>query len=338
LASAAAAWIAIDRVRWHAVREVIPGEIYRSGQLSASELEDAVERWGVRSVLNLRGAAPGSEWYEAEWEVVKRRGLLHIDLRLSADRPPSRAELAQLVSQLDALEKPLLVHCLGGQDRSGLAEALVILHSGGDLEAARHALRVTFGGFTVSDSPLARYIDQYADWLEEGSASHDADVAKRYALSHYVPEIYGAKLEALSLPRSITADHPYVARFRVANTSPQAWQLSDGRSDRGVHLGLRVERLDPAPIPPCEARADTADASLPPAATTELAMNLPVLREPGRYRFTFDMVNESEAWFAVRGGSQPIVREFEVAARSTPSPPHIADDFVQCDRADTAAP
>src|SRR5438876_527431 len=59
---------------------VIPGSVYRSGQLSPESLEDRATRNGIRSVINLRGANPGEEWYEMECAVARHQGLKFYDL------------------------------------------------------------------------------------------------------------------------------------------------------------------------------------------------------------------------------------------------------------------
>ena len=45
-------------------------------------------------------------------------------VRLSARRWPSPAEIEKLVSHLESAERPVLIHCQGGTDRSGLAAAI----------------------------------------------------------------------------------------------------------------------------------------------------------------------------------------------------------------------
>lgn len=43
--------------------EVVPGELYRSAQLSAGDLVTYAREKDIRSVLNLRGADRGAPWY-----------------------------------------------------------------------------------------------------------------------------------------------------------------------------------------------------------------------------------------------------------------------------------
>ena len=42
------------------------GELYRSGQITPQQLDDYTAKYGVKTVVNLRGDSQGSSWYEAE--------------------------------------------------------------------------------------------------------------------------------------------------------------------------------------------------------------------------------------------------------------------------------
>lgn len=106
------------------VHEVAGGQVYRSAQLDAADLRALVAGHGIRAVLNLRGANPGQDWYEAELAASRALGVAHYDLGISARHPPTPAQLAEIVELLRSAPKPLLIHCKAGADRSGLAAAL----------------------------------------------------------------------------------------------------------------------------------------------------------------------------------------------------------------------
>jgi protein tyrosine/serine phosphatase len=99
----------------HNFGTVREGQVYRSAQPSPLLLRYAVARYGVRSLVNLRGRTPGFESAFAA-----RRGLHLFVLDLSSSRPPSRAQVdwfLRIVS--DPENQPVLVHCRNGVDRSG---------------------------------------------------------------------------------------------------------------------------------------------------------------------------------------------------------------------------
>jgi hypothetical protein len=54
--------------------------------LSKAETRWAVREYGIKSVLNLRGANAGSPWYDDEIAASTELGLAHFDYPLSAKR------------------------------------------------------------------------------------------------------------------------------------------------------------------------------------------------------------------------------------------------------------
>ncbi len=113
------------RVLWRNFHRLGPG-VYRSNQPSADQLRAIHAKVGLKSVLNLRGAGRHS-FYLFETEVCRDLGIRLVDLDLSAIRAPNPAQLHHLVQQLQELERPLLIHCKSGADRTGLAAALYLL-------------------------------------------------------------------------------------------------------------------------------------------------------------------------------------------------------------------
>jgi protein tyrosine/serine phosphatase len=106
------------------IHTVIPGRLYRSAELSRGGFEQVIIHFHIRTVINLRGADPGERWYQNELAAALAVGARHVDLRLSATHLPSPAKLQEIKTVLEHAEPPILVHCQGGADRSGLVAAL----------------------------------------------------------------------------------------------------------------------------------------------------------------------------------------------------------------------
>jgi protein tyrosine/serine phosphatase len=62
--------------------EVIPGEFYRSGQPDYRDIAAYSERYGIRSIVNLRNEKPDAEALAARAE-AERRGIKIIDFPMS---------------------------------------------------------------------------------------------------------------------------------------------------------------------------------------------------------------------------------------------------------------
>lgn len=112
--------------------EVDAGKVYRCAQPTGPELGNAIDLLGIKTVLNLRGAHPGDEWYDQEAEVCRSKGVVLVDYAMSSGSLPTPELLAGIVHTLDTAAYPLLIHCAGGADRTGLVSAIYRMRIAGD--------------------------------------------------------------------------------------------------------------------------------------------------------------------------------------------------------------
>ncbi len=105
---------------------IVPGEVYRSAQLSAEDIAKYKETHGIRAVLNLRGENIGADWYDEEVAGAKAAGVEHLNFRMSSKRELTEARAQELIAMMRDAPKPLLIHCRAGADRTGLASVLYL--------------------------------------------------------------------------------------------------------------------------------------------------------------------------------------------------------------------
>ena len=105
---------------------VVAGELYRSAQPTAARIAEYQQSYGIKTIVNLRGENPGSDWYDAEVAEAKKLGIAHVDFRMSARRMMTMEQFSQIIDVFQKAEKPILVHCKSGSDRSGLVSALYV--------------------------------------------------------------------------------------------------------------------------------------------------------------------------------------------------------------------
>jgi protein tyrosine/serine phosphatase len=120
--------------------EVEPGRYYRSAQLAPTDLDRAIRRYGIRSILNLRGKKAGSAWYDGEVATSRADGVVHLDYAILAEHPVTVTQMTEILAILRDAPQPVLVHCQAGSDRTGLVTALYLLARGKDLATAEQAL------------------------------------------------------------------------------------------------------------------------------------------------------------------------------------------------------
>ena len=125
---------------------ITDGEAYRSAQLSGADLENYIQQYNIRSVLNLRGSSEGLPWYQEEIKTSSRRNVVHYDIALSAEREPSPRDVQKLMEIFSAAPRPILIHCKAGADRSGLVAAMwkVVVDKQSKAEAEKQ-LSLKFG-------------------------------------------------------------------------------------------------------------------------------------------------------------------------------------------------
>jgi protein tyrosine/serine phosphatase len=148
--------------------------LYRSAQLGKGELESFARQYGLKSVLNLRGAHPGTYWYDQEMAATHDLGLGHYDYPLSAKRFVTGREIADILAIVRDAPKPLLIHCQSGADRSGLVAALFryALAGAGAAEAGRQ-LSLVYGHFPYLTSRSGAMDDSFWAYVaasQEGAA------------------------------------------------------------------------------------------------------------------------------------------------------------------------
>lgn len=128
------------------VQTVIPGQVYRAGTLSPDHLARLMAQNGIRSVVNLRGPQPGTPWYDAETAATTAAGARLLDFPMTAGAPLPQARAEALIRLMADAPKPMLIHCEGGADRTGLAAALYLAAvQGAPARVAGRQLSVRYG-------------------------------------------------------------------------------------------------------------------------------------------------------------------------------------------------
>ena len=140
------------------------GEAYRSAQLDRDKLEHYIEKYAIKSILNLRGKKPTASWYVEEIQVAENYNVAHYNIRLSASREPTSMEVQQLIDIFMHVPRPVLIHCKGGSDRSGLVAAMwkVIVDKEPKSEA-RKQLSILYGHFPIGKTSAMDHFFQHWD-------------------------------------------------------------------------------------------------------------------------------------------------------------------------------
>jgi tyrosine-protein phosphatase SIW14 len=161
------------------LREVTPGVLYRSGQLTAPGFLDAVERFGIRTIVNLQEEAPDPDVYQGyftsetvkESEICRRLGLRYVHIPPDVLRPSEVAERRPaaidrfLAVMDDPSAYPVLLHCRAGLHRTGVLSAVYRMEYQGwtPAQAIRELKDHGFGEYacTSANDYIMQYILTY---------------------------------------------------------------------------------------------------------------------------------------------------------------------------------
>lgn len=180
---------------------VAAGRCYRCAQPSPRDLRCYAERFGIRSIINLRGYDEHA-WYSTERDTAQSLGMQFVDAGLWASTQPTEAEFLDIVRSIDESPEPILLHCESGIDRSGLGAALfLLLKTDASLDEARRQLSVSFGHFASGRAGcLDRILDSYAGWLTTHGTCHRPERFREWAGHYYRPESARPQAAAISSP------------------------------------------------------------------------------------------------------------------------------------------
>lgn len=118
------AWEAGLEYRFRAKRfgVVVPGKIFRSGQISKSMFEKTLKEHGIQVVIDLNGVEDNDPHQEAEIASMARLGLTLHRFPLAGDGTGDIARYAdahEVMAASVAQDNPVLVHCSAGAQRTG---------------------------------------------------------------------------------------------------------------------------------------------------------------------------------------------------------------------------
>ena len=111
-----------NRLVWDHFDVVKPDILYRSGQLNHDQLEQAVIRYGLRTIVNFQRPGPG---VEDERAFAKKLGVDFLNLPMTGDGFGQEMQFREVLKACDDPDRrPVLVHCARGTCRTGASVAL----------------------------------------------------------------------------------------------------------------------------------------------------------------------------------------------------------------------
>jgi tyrosine-protein phosphatase SIW14 len=161
------------------LRIVEAGRFYRSGQMTAEGFADAVERYGIRTIINVQDEVPDPDIELSFWnrQIIKESalcrelGVRYVHLMptllprslVPEHRPPAIDQFLALMD--DPSNYPVLIHCHAGLHRTGLLTAIY---------------RMEYQGWTMDQAFLDMKAQGFGPWV----CTSANDYVKQYVLNY----------------------------------------------------------------------------------------------------------------------------------------------------------
>ncbi len=278
---------------------VVEGKVYRGAQPTPVALRELVQRYHIKTIVNLRGCCNPMPWYLDQCRAVQELDLNQEDVCLSAGRMPPMHELRRLVEVLDGAAHPLFLHCWRGADRTGLAAAVfLLLQPDISLAEARRQLRPRYGHFALGrPAELDEFLEMYEAWLHRHGMEHSPQAFRRWARHDYQGGYHAYRIEHFAALGPLRTGEPLGFTVRFRNTGQRSWQFKPTLT-AGHHAGfqLRDERGQTVTM----GYGGFMDKEVPPGEAIDVTLVVPPLHAPGRYRLLVDLV-ERQLWLFQSG-------------------------------------
>ena len=280
---------------------VVEGQVYRSAYPPPPRVTRWIDRLGLKTVVNLRGPSKFASYLD-ERRAVEEAGARMVDIRFSKRENPSVPNLRKLIHTLETGERPMLLHCRGGADRTGVASMMARMALAGEsYEVARRqlTLRHMHVGLRVKGE-LIEILPLYEAWCRSQGLSTDGWPRFRHWLMNvYYRDFYYVRIDA---PRevaarpgeemTISAEVVNASRLTIPAGNPK-YKFYLTIRPRSAPCGEQWWHRGPKTLLPSE--------DIAPGESVEVPLAFPAPNRPGHAEYTLDMLHAGHAWFSQEG-------------------------------------
>jgi protein-tyrosine phosphatase len=180
------------------LRPVAEGKVYRSGCMTAAGLAHTIEKYHIRTVLNLMEEFPdpilSAGYFDTrevpEKELCRKLGatMINLTVDLTAANRVGKERPAAIENFLDLMDNhetyPALIHCKAGLHRTGVIVAVYRMEYDGwtPHQAMRELKANGFGEFaaTAANEYITQYILAYEPGIRKQKTARQASQARPY--------------------------------------------------------------------------------------------------------------------------------------------------------------
>ena len=176
-------------------RARLPGGLFRINQPSPARLSAYKRRYGIKTVVNLRGQNEQLGWYRLEQKACHDLGLRLVNTQVYSRGLVDAARLEELRNIIQTIELPAVVHCKSGADRAGFFSVLYRHYRLGEpVEQAIAELALRYGHSKSAKTGVLDYF--FEQFLKVRSPRQSFG---HWATTQFSPESLQAEFKSLSL-------------------------------------------------------------------------------------------------------------------------------------------
>jgi protein tyrosine phosphatase (PTP) superfamily phosphohydrolase (DUF442 family) len=174
------------RFNFHRVSD----DTFRSSQPTMWQLRRMVKKYGIKTILNLKGNNPNSAYLAFEREQCEKLGVKLIDVDIKSRETPWVENLHVAKELFETIEYPMWMHCKAGADRTGIyATFYQYFHRHIPIEQTDQLKLWPYGHIRLSeagkiDNYLAHYKAYHKEHPEVGLLEWAETVVDRDRIDH----------------------------------------------------------------------------------------------------------------------------------------------------------
>jgi hypothetical protein len=149
---------------------VVPGKVFRSGQISRFLIADVVSRNAIGTIIDLNGLEPGNADQQAELDLAQAKGIRHMRFTLRGNATGEIDHYAGALAAIVESERqgrPVLVHCAAGTQRTGACVSFYRLLVRHDPPESVYRELKKYGWDPRSDQILVDYVNGHMHELAQ---------------------------------------------------------------------------------------------------------------------------------------------------------------------------
>ena len=143
---------------------VEPGQIYRCGRLHRALVEETLKKYDIARIVDLTGGYPKDQDQKAEARAAEALGIKRVEIYLHGDGTGDIRQYAEAIAFIHNAvrdNKPVLVHCAAGAQRTGgviAAYRMLVQHKP---PAEVHQEMTKYGWNPAKDTAVLQYLNSH---------------------------------------------------------------------------------------------------------------------------------------------------------------------------------